>query len=267
MSGKNPTKVVFVGNIPYDVPEEQLLGIFRQVGPVASFRMVFDRESGKPKGYGFCEYFDVETATSAVRNLVNYEVNGRNLRIDFAENETARDGSGQSRPAAPSGGGSFAPAPMAAVPHASLPAAADPAIPSGPPPSTEAINATLSMMPPTQLLEILTQMKSLVHANPDQARRLFLSNPQLSYAIFQALLTMRLVDQTLLQKVSQNFGRSDQDGAAAPAQQRAAGDQISEQQKALLMQIMQMTEDQVNSLPADQKIQVQTLRSQMLNTK
>jgi cleavage stimulation factor subunit 2 len=47
---------------------------------------VIDKETGKPKGYGFCEYKDEETALSARRNLQGYEINGRQLRVDFAEN-------------------------------------------------------------------------------------------------------------------------------------------------------------------------------------
>ena len=47
---------------------------------------MIDKETGKPKGYGFCEYKDEETALSARRNLQGYEINGRQLRVDFAEN-------------------------------------------------------------------------------------------------------------------------------------------------------------------------------------
>ena len=43
-----------VGNIPYDATEEKLKDIFSEVGPVVSFKLVYDRETGKPKGYGFC---------------------------------------------------------------------------------------------------------------------------------------------------------------------------------------------------------------------
>jgi cleavage stimulation factor subunit 2 len=57
-----------VGNIPYELTEEQLVDIFKEVGPVKSFRLVFDRDTSKPRGYGFCEYYDPETASSAVRN-------------------------------------------------------------------------------------------------------------------------------------------------------------------------------------------------------
>lgn len=57
---------------------------------ILSFRLVFDRETGKPKGYGFCEYRDQETALSAMRNLNGYEIGGRNLRVDNACTEKSR---------------------------------------------------------------------------------------------------------------------------------------------------------------------------------
>ena len=57
-----------------------------------SCRLIYDPATGKPRGFGFCEYEDSETAMSAVRNLAGRELNGRPLRIDSACN-------------APSGGG------------------------------------------------------------------------------------------------------------------------------------------------------------------
>lgn len=64
--------VVFVGNIPYDVTEEQIIDIMKGVGPVVGFRLMFDRETGRSKGFGFCEYTDVESASSALRNRIYY---------------------------------------------------------------------------------------------------------------------------------------------------------------------------------------------------
>ena len=61
MSGmQRGSRVVFVGNIPYDMSEEQLIEVFREVGTVVGFRLVFDRETGKAKGYGFCEFEDAD---------------------------------------------------------------------------------------------------------------------------------------------------------------------------------------------------------------
>ena len=57
---------------------------------LVSFKLVYDRETGKPKGYGFCEYKDQETALSAMRNLNGYEIAGRTLRVDNACTEKSR---------------------------------------------------------------------------------------------------------------------------------------------------------------------------------
>ena len=81
---------VFVGNIPYEATEEKLKEIFSEVGPVIAFKLVYDRENGKPKGYGFCEFKDQETAMSAMRNLNSYEIGGRTLRVDSACTEKTR---------------------------------------------------------------------------------------------------------------------------------------------------------------------------------
>lgn len=82
-----PSRVVFVGNIPWDRTEEDLKEIFSSVGPIRAFRMLHDRETGKSRGYGFCEFEDAETASSAIRNLNGYDVGGRFLRVDYAEND------------------------------------------------------------------------------------------------------------------------------------------------------------------------------------
>lgn len=78
---------VFVGNIPYEVDEEQLRKVFSTVGPIVSLRLMYDKVTRQPKGYGFCEYKDQETAYAAMRNLNNVEVAGRPLRVDWADHE------------------------------------------------------------------------------------------------------------------------------------------------------------------------------------
>ena len=51
-------------------------------------RMATNAETGKPRGYCFVEYDDAATALSAIRNLNNREVNGRQLRVNFSNNST-----------------------------------------------------------------------------------------------------------------------------------------------------------------------------------
>lgn len=83
----NASKTIFVGNIPYDYDEETLLDTLKMVGPINSFRILYDEVTNKPKGYGFCVYTDPHTATSALRNLKTIDYNGRQLRINYAEND------------------------------------------------------------------------------------------------------------------------------------------------------------------------------------
>merc|ERR1711911_491343 len=62
---------VFVGNIPYGVTEDQLKDIFGEAGSVVSFRIVHDRETGRSKGFGFCEYQDPSSAQNAMRTATD----------------------------------------------------------------------------------------------------------------------------------------------------------------------------------------------------
>ncbi len=59
-----------------------------------SCRLIYDPGTGKPRGFGFCEYEDAETAMSAVRNLAGRELSGRPLRIDSACNAPSAGGMG-----------------------------------------------------------------------------------------------------------------------------------------------------------------------------
>ncbi|XP_055590372.1 cleavage stimulation factor subunit 2 tau variant [Uranotaenia lowii] len=165
---------VFVGNIPYEATEEKLKDIFSEVGPVISLKLVFDRESGKPKGYGFCEYKDQETALSAMRNLNGYEIGGRALRVDNACTEKSR-------------------MEMAALlqgPQVDNPYG-DPCDPSMAP---EVITKTVVSLPPEQMYELMKQMKTCFQNDPIEARNMLIQNPQLAYAILQAQVVMRIVD-------------------------------------------------------------------------
>lgn len=74
-----------MGNIPYDAKEEDLKAFFERIGPVISFRLIRDRESNKPRGYGFCEFKEKEYARSAIRNMNQIEFSGRSLRVDYSE--------------------------------------------------------------------------------------------------------------------------------------------------------------------------------------
>lgn len=166
---------VFVGNIPYDATEEKLRDIFSQVGPVLSFRIVFDRETGKPKGYGFCEYKDQETATSAIRNLNKYDLGGRQLRVDSASNERARDEPEEAQHNI----AQHQPPPL------TEPSDAD---------AQTKINSVMRGLPPEQLFIICKQLKTSLLTNPNETKHMLLQNPQLSFAILQAMVMIEAIN-------------------------------------------------------------------------
>ena len=155
---------VFVGNIPYEATEEQLKDIFSEVGSVVSFRLVYDRETGKPKGYGFCEYQDQETALSAMRNLNGREFSGRALRVDNAASEKNKEELKSLGPAAP----------IIDSPYG------DPIDPEDAP---ESITRAVASLPPEQMFELMKQMKLCVQNSHQEARNMLLQNPQLAYAL------------------------------------------------------------------------------------
>lgn len=66
------------------------------------------------------------------------------------------------------------------------------------------ISKAVSSLPPEQMFELMQQMKQCIQNNPNEARQMLLQNPQLAYALLQALVVMRVVDPnnalTMLQK-------------------------------------------------------------------
>jgi cleavage stimulation factor subunit 2 len=147
-----------------DLSETQVVEIFSEVGPVVSFRMVFDRDSGKPKGYGFCTFPDADTAASAVRNLHNFDVGGRQLRVDFADqddvvndNLTKKDAAqGRAVVKNPAIGPPFHNQPVQLQGNMMGPG------PNGQKPlpgTAESVQSALANMGPQQLLEYLSYLK------------------------------------------------------------------------------------------------------------
>jgi cleavage stimulation factor subunit 2 len=192
-------RVVFIGNIPYGGTEELIIETLGRVGQVLNFRLVYDKETGRPKGFGFAEFADADAAASAVRNLNDYEIMGRKLRVDWSND----NGSGDNAPSTQN-----APPPMNGQPPEVAQAQAQPSSTLGPlPPGVDlppnltcpdAISRTLSTLPAPQLLDILSQMKGLVMTDPAKATELLRQAPQLAYAIFQSLLLLNLVDPSML---------------------------------------------------------------------
>lgn len=255
MSSKVPTRVVFIGNIPFDLSEEQLIDIFKEVGPITNFRLMFDKDTGKPRGFAFCEYADVETAGSAIRNLNGFDVGGRHLKVDYADNEM---------PNMPGGGNFGGSSVFSGSTHHPQQSNNTSHIYAN---SLEEINATLASMSNQQLVELISQAKALAIANPEQAKLMLKANPQMTFALFQAMLLTNLVDQRVVQQImhslpSQSAGGAPRPPATAPMPPTTAAPQPQIDQQQVIKQILSLTEDQIRALPEDKQAQVRAFRAQ-----
>ncbi|CAI2297984.1 unnamed protein product [Caenorhabditis sp. 36 PRJEB53466] len=75
---------VYVGNVPYQGTEQEIGQYFSAVGQVNTVRIVYDRESGRPRGFAFVEFAEESGAQRAVDELNGQSFNGRNLRVNYA---------------------------------------------------------------------------------------------------------------------------------------------------------------------------------------
>lgn len=81
---------IYVGNLPYSASDDQVRDLFAQHGTVESVSLITDRETGRPRGFGFVEMSD--GADEAIRALNQTEMDGRNLTVNEARPRGDRGG-------------------------------------------------------------------------------------------------------------------------------------------------------------------------------
>lgn len=82
-------KSIYVGNLPFDATEDQLRDMFAPHGTVESVKLVSDRDTGRPRGFGFVEMADRDAAT-AIQALNGQDFGGRPLRVNEAQPRGAK---------------------------------------------------------------------------------------------------------------------------------------------------------------------------------
>ena len=75
---------IYVGNLPYQVQEQDLNGLFSQKGQVVSVKIIMDQHSGRSKGFGFVEMSSKEEAQAAIEAFNGHDLNGRALKVNEA---------------------------------------------------------------------------------------------------------------------------------------------------------------------------------------
>ena len=90
---------LYVGNLPFSATEAEIRGLFEQHGQVDSVTIINDRETGRPRGFGFVEMPQAD-AQRAMQALNGFNMGGRPLRVNEAQDRPRTGGGGR-----PGGGG------------------------------------------------------------------------------------------------------------------------------------------------------------------
>jgi RNA recognition motif-containing protein len=100
---------IYIGNLSYEVTEEDLRQAFETFGEVESVKIIKDKYTNRSKGFGFVEMPDNTCAQSAINDLNNTELKGRALKVSKArprsESRGGRGGYGAGRRGGSQGGG------------------------------------------------------------------------------------------------------------------------------------------------------------------
>ena len=85
---------IYVGNISHSVTEDVLKELFEKIGPVVSVKVITDKFTGAPRGFGFVQMKSNEDAQKAIEELDGYELEGRALTVNQAREREERTGGG-----------------------------------------------------------------------------------------------------------------------------------------------------------------------------
>ena len=76
---------IYVGNLPYNVTEDELRAAFSEFGEVTSATLIMDKFSGQSKGFGFVEMGNNSDADKAIKALNESAFKGRNIKVNQAK--------------------------------------------------------------------------------------------------------------------------------------------------------------------------------------
>jgi RNA recognition motif-containing protein len=91
LEGREVTVIsIYIGNLPYDTTEDQVIELFKPFGEVNRATLVKDRETGRPRGFGFVEMPNDDEARKAIEELSGKDYEGRPLTVNEARNRSAQ---------------------------------------------------------------------------------------------------------------------------------------------------------------------------------
>lgn len=76
---------IYVGNLPFSASDDEIRTLFEGFGSVESVNLISDRETGRPRGFGFVEMENDDEANEAIQALNGSDLGGRTLKINEAK--------------------------------------------------------------------------------------------------------------------------------------------------------------------------------------
>ena len=83
---------IYVGNLPFSASEDSVRALFAQHGTVDSVALIADRDTGRPRGFGFVE-MPKSDAARAIQSLNGHDLDGRALKVNEAQDKPRNGGS------------------------------------------------------------------------------------------------------------------------------------------------------------------------------
>jgi len=84
-------KKLYVGNLSYNTTDEKLRSLFAEYGEIESVNVITDRETGRPRGFGFVEMTTQQAAEAAISGLNGKMVDDRAIKVNKANPQPDRD--------------------------------------------------------------------------------------------------------------------------------------------------------------------------------
>ncbi|MFB3430852.1 MAG: RNA recognition motif domain-containing protein [Phycisphaerales bacterium] len=85
---------IYVGNLPFSSSENDVRDLFAEHGQVSDVAIIMDRDTGRPRGFGFVEMPSDSEASEAINKLNGYDLGGRQLNVNEAKPREDRGGGG-----------------------------------------------------------------------------------------------------------------------------------------------------------------------------
>ena len=153
-------------------------------------RMVHDLETGKPRGFAFIEFEDPQVALSAIRNMNDYELNGRRIRVNFSNSshlealagKLGMDLTNTSSQQTSRGGGGGGGGTSSDV------------VSSG----TQTVADALKGFSKAEMYDVVAKLKEIADKDPDEARRLLSGHPQLPEAMLHLMSKLDMIQTPVM---------------------------------------------------------------------